>query len=307
MSTTSKEYNVIIDKVAFTMSLDELQQDRVFDRLVNKKLYKEYNGRVYYDDSSYRYNNNYLLEIVKGEYAEVSIYPYDPEHNFIRAEYNPTKLKVVGRKEMRRALIKMLNVGVVKKIFFHAPVTRLDLTVDVFNMQPNLFIHYNRATHSELHKVDNIIQSQVVGSDRSDCRITMYDKNAERRSQGKAEIGKNYQRIEMRLRNLRTTMNQLGNSFELVDKLESINFFNGDFLLDRSFSQSFRRLASKHGLNMALSLQERNDRICYRRYLEEYREHPISISDEDYSRACRIAFGSLVHTGYSDQFLSKAA
>jgi len=99
----------------------------------------------------------------------------------------------------------------------------------------------------------------------------------------------------------------LSQSSNLVDRFAAINFFEDGFLDDERFSRSFVDRVSKHGLNKALSKLSRNKRERYRRYLADYQVFPISISQSDFTDACRRAFGCMVHRTYSAQFLGRAA
>jgi hypothetical protein len=227
-----------------------------------------------------------------------SLYPINKSHNFLRVEYNPAKLGEDGRKALRKFLLKLLTVDLVKTIYFHAKVTRLDLTLDVYNMRPNLYIHKNRVKQSELHRDDGVMTSQIIGSDKSNCRITQYDKNIE---QGNTGLGNAYQRIEIRLRALDCSMHELNE--DLLKEFEKLNFFKASFLKDKGLSKKFRKRAYKHGLNSALNELDDNARRCYRRYLEDHQVYPISLNDSDFEEAHKVALGSLVHKKYKEEFL----
>ncbi len=76
---------------------------------------------------------------------------------------------------------------------------------------------------------------------------------------------------------------------------------------DASFTDSFKDDAYDHGLNYALNQIDDNLRRCYRRYLEDYRVHPISLDGVSFDRAHKTALSSLIHLEYRDQYLGLAA
>jgi len=293
----TKKQELIFDKITFTLPIEEDEREALLVRVNEPDFYQNYKRKVYRKTGG-RYKNNYQFEIHDGNTIELSLYPINKSHNFLRVEYNPAKLGKDGRKALRKFLLKFLTVNLVKTIYFHAKVTRLDLTLDVYNMKPNLYIHKNRVKQSELHRDDDVITSQIIGSDKSNCRITLYDKNIE---QGNTDSGTTYHRIEIRLRALDCSMHQL--DANLLNEFAELNFFKASFLKEKRLSKKFRNRAYKHGLNSALNELDDNDRRCYRRYLEDHQVYPISLDDSDFEEAHKVALGSLVHTKYKENFL----
>jgi hypothetical protein len=293
MASTKLKQRLIFDKVTFTFPIDEDKRQSLLERINDPECYGSYNRKVYKRTGG-RYKNNYQFTIHNGNTIELSLYPKNTNHNFSRVEYNPTNLGKEGRKALRTFLIKLLGIDIVKTIYFEATVTRLDLTLDVFNMVPNLYIHKNRVHQSEIFRVEgsNNIETQILGSDHSNCRVTLYDKHLEQGQQkGKDD---NYQRIEVRLRKLNCTMAAL--SDDLLVEIEALNFFHADFLTDGRFTKKFKREAHAQGLNFALmALTDDNKRRRYRRYLEDYRAYPIALDDLDFEKAHRRALSSLLH------------
>ena len=299
MASTKLKQRLILDKVTFTFPIDESKRMALLERINDPEFYGPYNRNVY-GNTGGRYNNNYKFEIYQENTIQLSLYPKNKNHNFSRVEYNPTKLGKEGRKALRTFLIKLLGIDIVKTIYFKATVTRLDLTLDVFNMEPNLYIHKNRVHQSVINRIEGSsnIESQIIGSDNSNCRVTLYDKHLEQgRQKGKND---NYQRIEARLRKLNCTMAAL--SDDLLVEIEALNFFHADFLTDGRFTKKFKREAHAQGLNFALNtLTDDNKRRRYRRYLEDYRAYPIASNDLNFDKAHRRALGSLLHRDLRNQ------
>lgn len=296
---------LLIDKIAFTQPIDKDQRLTVIERLSNKDVNAQYKGKFHRKRPTGRYNNNYGFNIVDDTIATISAYPIRKSQNFFRAEYNPTKLKRDGQIKLRRFFIKVLKNSTVKLIYFHAPITRIDITLDVYDMEPNLYIHLPRFRYSKIHRANDRILSQIIGN-TGECRLTMYDKNLER---GIEDSGHNsYQRIEVRFRNLRCSMHQLTDkkiSNHLLKAIKQLKFYRSGFLNDKSFSKSFRDNAYANGLNAALNDIDDNKRRRYRRYLETYRAYPISTKGLNINKARALALNTLVHLGYRDQYLAE--
>jgi hypothetical protein len=300
---------IIIDKIGFTLPIDKDKRLDLISKINNLGFYKNYKRKVYKGSDAGRYKNNYQFEVFNGITIALSLYPVNTTHNFLRVECNPARLNKEGRKNFRSFFKKLLGEEVGDKIFLESRVTRIDLTLDVYDMEPNIFIHKNRVEHSEIIKIkeqdlivniedQELILTQIIGSDRSSCRITMYNKNIE---QGIA-CDSNYQRIEIRLRNLGCSLADL--SDDLLEEFEKINFFKSDFLNDKRFSKRFCKQAYKKGLNAALSdLADDNQRRCYRRYLDRYRAETISLDDKDldFDQAYKHTLKSLVPIKYLDE------
>jgi hypothetical protein len=301
MTSIKLHQKLILDKVAITMPIVENERLPLLKRINEPDLYEPYNRKVY--RSGGRYKNNYQFTIHDGETIELAMYPIHKGHNFLRLEYNPTKLGKEGRKKLRSFLIKLLGINVVKSIYFKATVTRLDLTLDIFDMEPNLYIYKKKVEQSQVFrgKENNTMVSQVLGSDSSNCRITMYDKHLEQGIEGNT----NYQRIEVRLRKLNTTMADLSEA--LLSQIKALNFFNADSLTDTRFTKKFKREAKADGINSALMALDDNTRRRYLRHLENYRVFPIDLDNLDFGRAHRIALGSLLHPDLRDQAIARKA
>lgn len=114
--TQSASQRLIIDMISFTLHIDEGNRLLLIERINDPKFHEQYNRKVY-NNTGGRYKNNYEFSI-NGITIKLSLYPINKSHNFLRGEYNPTKLKRQGRKELRILLIKLLGNNVVKTIFY---------------------------------------------------------------------------------------------------------------------------------------------------------------------------------------------
>ncbi len=297
---------LLFDMITITLPININKREGVRDRLNDPGFYGQYNKKVYPKVAGQRYNNNYEFSIYNGTIVKLAIYPINKNHNFLRVEYNPTKLTKRGRRELRVFLIKLLGIKIMKTIYFQAVLTRLDLTLDVYDMEPNLYMHKNRVIQSSNFRGDGgKLSSQIIGSDSSNCRITMYDKNLEQQGKGKDHNGANYRRIEVRRRKLDCTMNELNDS--LLEDIKQLNFYNSKFFGDTGFSKRFLDDTLNYGLNTALSKLDDNTRRRYKRYLEDYRAFPFSLDALDFDRAHKTALSSLIHLGYRKEYLDSVA
>jgi len=80
--------------------------------------------------------------------------------------------------KVRQLFINLLVKEVVKTIYFEASVSRLYFTLDLINMESDLYI---LVKHSDLYRRNNTneILTQIVDSKSSKCCVTMYNKTYE--------------------------------------------------------------------------------------------------------------------------------
>ncbi|MBD9354825.1 hypothetical protein [Methylomonas albis] len=133
----------------------------------------------------------------------------------------------------------------------------------------------------------------------------MYDKNALRVKKGLKPVGSSYQRIEYCLRGLRCSM--YGLNSDLLKHLIKIKFYRNDFLTDTRFSKAFRSDTISNGLNFAFNQCNRNLRLRYRRYIDEYRVYPINVDGLDFDLARDRVFKHLKHNEYEKLFHKRPA
>lgn len=294
------QQRLIFDKLAFTYPIDSKKRLALIDKINQPEFYGHYNRKVY-GNTQGRYKNNYQFEIYHGNTIDLSLYPCNKQHNFLRLEFNPDKLGKEGGIELRRFLIKLLGLKEVKRIYFHARVTRLDLTLDILNMEPNLYLHIDKVRQSSIKRnKDQVITSQIVGSGNSDLRVTVYDKDIE---QGNDRAGRHKQRVELRFRKLDCTMDEL--NADLLSQFERLNFYSADFINSKRFSKRFKSTAFNEGLNTALTQSDDNRRRRYRRRLADFRVEPIDRRALNFESTQKQALGHLLHRGYRDTFFGQ--
>ncbi|MCK9608677.1 MAG: replication initiation factor domain-containing protein [Methylomonas sp.] len=288
---------LLIDMVAFTyfiaeqdrMAIVNMANSRVFQMLYQCFPQRKNNAKMA------RYKNDYGIKFAKDTQVKLSLYPINKSHRFVRLEFNPEKLGWVGRIVLRRMLVELLGRDAVLRLYFEAVVTRLDLTLDIFDMERALYVHRDRVCHSEVFRDAETgeMSSQIVGSKDSNIRIILYNKDAE---QGTSTIARNYQRIEVNYKHLNCSMDQLEPS--LADIFMSLNFFRNSFLKDRRMTKAFRKDAYSNGLNNALNKLPKADKDQYLEYLEDYRANPIDQKALRFELAHYRALKFLVHKDF---------
>ena len=182
---------------------------------------------------------------------DVSVYPVNTKHNFLRVEFNP-KLGRNGLIKARELLVNLLGIDITQTIYFKASITRIDLTVNLLGLQDEYVVFKTKTNvwrskdhpmtqHKSIHK------SQV--GPRSNVRVTFYNKNQEQQDKGKgvANPRGNYHRLEIRLRDLRLTMSQLNSS--ILQVFNTVSLYHANFLADELVPPKFLKHVQRKGLN----------------------------------------------------------
>src|SRR5664280_2112858 len=116
---TRIKYNLIFDKLSFTLPLTGLKKNQVLNRINNQEFRSKYGIRVHNSrNKRNRYKNNYSFPIDDHNSMIVSMYPIHTNHNFIRVEFNPDKLGRNGIIKARKLLVKLLGLDVTETIYF---------------------------------------------------------------------------------------------------------------------------------------------------------------------------------------------
>lgn len=306
--------NVFFDMVSFTVPVVESRRLKVKDNLF-QLLNSEPNNRIvnrvdsdpydfsdcrvkHYREINGRYNHTFHIDIpirlnVKKGYPskqgypfkeahfniKVSIYPKNKSHNFIRFEFNPAKLGEDGGFKIRALLAKILGMKLARTVFYEARLTRLDTTIDCHSAVDKFYMYMKGFSCSEIEcGVDGEIQSQICGSDRSDVRVTAYDKaeQTKRQLHGVDAESVSWVRLEIVNRDLGFSVAEISEKLEL--QFEKLSFYREDFLADAYFDDDFLVAAQADGLNAALSQLHINDRKRYLRRLEHYAFDPFKLS-----------------------------
>lgn len=307
MNTMLKQkQKFLIDMIGITQPIEEVDRRYVIRRLHSKEMDMEYKRTYLSTKKKDRYKNNYTFLVHDKTKAKVSAVPRRMEHNFIRAEFNPSKLEKIGRKKVRNFLIKILGIDIVKRIYFHSPITRIDLALDIYDMENDLYVYLPQFKNSIIIRKEDgsdKMLSQIIGKSR--IRLTMYDKLEE---QGIEDSAQNYQRLEIRFRDLRCSMHELTSpkiTKKLLRPFNILRFYRSSFIDDNRFSEAFINKAKEMGLSAAIYGLDDNMRRRYRRYLEQHRVYPISTKNLNIAKARSVALNSLVHKEYRDQFIEQ--
>lgn len=286
---------IIFDKVSVTLPIEESYRLKVKDnlfqlndkpnhRIVNRVIPDQYDRHDYrvkhYRETNGRYNHTFDINVpVNTKHGhfnfKVSIYPINKSQNFIKFEFNPTKLGANGELIIRNLLIRILGMKLARTVFYEGRLTRVDTALDCHSAVDNCYLYMKGVNCSEIiHGAGGKILSQICGSDRSDVRVTLYDKQAEQAKRLQVTTGKWF-RLEIVVRNLGFPMADIRSKLE--NHFKKLSFYSGDFLADEYFDASFLAAVQTDGLNAALSALCRNDRVRYLRRLEKYVCEPFRL------------------------------
>ena len=293
---------LFFDKVAITIPIPKPSRLDLLKKVNNPEFHSSYNRKVYSDRKG-RYKNNYQFTIANKATIEVSLYPIKVDQNFIRIEYNPAKLGKEGRKQLRVFIVQLIGISLAKRVYFDANVTRVDLTLDNYQMESNLYIYKPKSKTSSLYRQEegNRILSQVIGSDASDIRITLYDKKAQLLGINVGSKKATYQRLEIRYRLRGLTIATLNDA--LLKDIKSLHFYCDGFLTDDRFDSAFIADAYHRGLNYAMSQINDSCKRRNRTYLADYRAFPIPVSVLNFDYAHYVAFNRLLHPDFRNKEL----
>ena len=310
MNITRRKFKpqLIFDKLSFTLPLSKLKKDKVLTRLTNPGFCSKYDIRSRKPRSKgSRYHNNYSFPIDDQNSMDVSVYPVNTKHNFLRVEFNPDKLGRNGLIKARKLLVKLLGIDITQTIYFKASITRIDLTVNLLGLQDEYVVFKTKTNVSAIKRSPDDatqIDSQIAGSSRSNVRVTFYNKNQEQQDKGKgvANPRGNYHRLEIRLRHLRLTMSQLNSS--ILQVFNTVSLYHANFLADEWFSPKFLKHVQRKGLNSALSaLGDSNERRCHLRHLNQYKQKLFSIDNLNFGKPHQL-LSFLIQKGTRQQLLN---
>jgi len=234
-----------------------------------------------------RYKYTYLLTVQRNKNNRsetykvwISIYPIDKGNNFFRLQFNPNKAKQNGVKTLRWILADIIGKSNAKQLFYYAPVTRIDLALDIYNLKNEYFIHADYMRDSAIRSaINGGNPSQILGKGRT--RVSYYDKEHE---QGIVldfdKTGKsNWMRLEVQLKN-QTFENKRYTMSDLLQKLENpftiISFYTGSFIQDENFNEDFRYSVLTNGISSALHGLDTKLRRQYKAKLDLYKRNLIN-------------------------------
>lgn len=275
--------NQCIDKISFTLTVLDSHKVGIRDKLIQLSKTHGLKVRVY-SSKKERFNSVYQIFLNNGvnDFCfKILIYPLDPSHNFIKGEFNPNHAGIDGLIMIRNIFIYLLTVEDTRRIYFEAPVTRIDINID--SNSTGIMDHYiymlGANTSENVLNSQDEIESQIVGSKSSDVRFTVYNKGIELGN----ELGGDSQhfRLEARIRDIRCPINKLND--DLLKHFNKLRFFDSLFLKDQYFSKEFKFNAKENGINSALHKLDSNTRKNYLRHLNQYVRDPFDLKNIDIS------------------------
>ena len=286
----------LFDKIAFTFPVKINHRLKVLGALSNEALNKKFNVRTHKDGKG-RYKNNYTIQPYGKSKVFVSAYPKNKHDNFIRVEFNPAALSRMEKIGLRDYLIQVLGLKLVKSIYFDCRVTRLDLTVDIYQAYQDIYVYKPSAKHSDIYRDESgRMMSHIVGSDASDCRITLYNKTVEQGESDESYVGAGT-RLEVRLRNLDCSMANLDDA--LMGSIQTLKFYLPQLLDDQYVPDELSEIIYLTGLNAAFTNHcDSNQRRCFLRHIEDYAFELVDHSQLDFYRTHNDSLRFLVSKSY---------
>lgn len=265
---------VSFDKISVTLQIDDEYKLKLKDQLLQLlETYKKMGRIAKHYSHQERYGNIFRFEVPtdtdEGHFVlKILIYPMDKAHNFFKVEFNPNKLGTKGGPKLCRILNKVLGAGGANRLYAEGRITRIDLAIDVYK-PVNCFMLMKGAVKSEIIGESGKIESQIVGSEASKSRVTLYDKAAEQGHEGA------WYRLEIVMRNLGFSMSEIPQ--KLQNYFKKISFYRVTLLADGYFDGDFLAQVQADGLNAALHAQGRNVRTRYLRRLSVHQYEPFNL------------------------------
>ncbi|MBT0664211.1 hypothetical protein KI809_07835 [Geobacter pelophilus] len=242
--------SMTIDFLTMTVNVPEKEKSDVLNAFI---AYCENWGIKHHATGLYR--NQAKINSNKGQII-LSIDPWIEDHNFIRAEFNPSKVSIY---EVATALNLLLKNGF-EKLIHEGRITRIDLAFLVKYLHvSNLFVYYPKFQYSKNTLKSGKIQTAYLGDDSGPKILAIYDKNAEiQNCNNKPNMPKEnippypLTRVELRLRkqkNLKfTDLKNLENPFS------SMSMVTSPKTKDDPLRLAFLRLCRYEGFNAALNI-----------------------------------------------------
>lgn len=270
-----KRRNLIADFVSVTFSVpDELKK--------NVGGIKE--GLSSYRSISAKYVHNFIPQyfstwIFDVNYSnlkfsfKLSFNPINKNTRFFRLEFNPNKAGIRGIRKIKEILNRVLEIDDVELYIRMSRITRIDISVDRFNLKCFYYALFDRSCYSEVVTVDDNTtlarDTQVIGNGKR--RLIIYDKGYEL---GDRKL--NCMRYEMRLRNIDFSLLNIEN---LENPFVVLRLFDSRIFSDDFFSDEFLVNVTKYGIPYALhGLDDYQERRKYISELAKYERNILGIN-----------------------------
>ncbi len=248
---------IVVDKVSLVMDIRPEDREGVKSLFTNIRAEDQQNGSLhtsYAPKGMYDFAFNYRLGPlpIKGKGGKdtsnllIQLDPKSPKRPFLRFEFNPNAVGISGVEKARKFLEEALDFinthGDYPDVNERISITRLDLAVDVSGASMEDLLFYKPGLHQwEVYRLNGkgFIQTQYLGSSKSNTNFCVYDKKAQQKKNGKGELLKECTRIECRISKKSTP---------LVSILEIKNPFKNLKVLDARLVEEGNRFNEKYSL-----------------------------------------------------------
>lgn len=170
-----KPSSLFIDKIAVTIPVHPAHQANVV-KIFKEQLCGNWGAKKYGFHTSLYQN---AIKIPFGPYDKDCLLfqcaPWNPQNNFVRVEYNPSKVDINEVK----VLLNMILPGGYKSLLHTGVIRRVDIATDLSFVKPSdMVFHYPGIQCSGNYFKGGRIQSAYLGEKESQRQIVIYDKVA---------------------------------------------------------------------------------------------------------------------------------
>lgn len=264
---------LLVDKISLTLPSTTEVHDAIVENLYELQFNDENVERVIYGDLLKNYLYAIKLNFDSGEHCTTQYSPRRRRTNFVRIEYNPSKVEP----EDIRYLYTLLQACIpdFSESLLRARITRLDLAFDlpVIEVSRILVFDTPRKLVSRTFQTNGKLNALSIGSQESDRFLLVYDKGLERAIRGERIVAQITTRFELRLKDLNgwSELQLISNPFAHYTVLE---FQNAMEVSDDHIWQWFIHATNVIGAQAALSLIENKTARKRYRDLLKARQNP---------------------------------
>ncbi|GEM_PF-3177788 len=277
MNKTNLKRSLFIDHISFTIPVNKTNNKRIVHNNTKCiKTLKEVVSLKYMPNFINQYHTSWLIIITQGRntfQVKVSYNPININTRFFRIEFNPSKAGNKGIQIISKLLIHILGKQISSIIPSEANITRIDITVDRYNLRDYYYALVDNMTHSTIKAIESNQQpgrdTQILGNGKR--RLTIYDKGVEQSSSST-----NCMRHEFRTRNPKHVLNDL---YKMDNPFNELHLYDDRIFDDDLFSIEFKTTVRKEGIPTALN--QLNEYSVRRQYVNRLKRYERNIIGND--------------------------
>jgi len=277
MINTNSKRSLFIDHISLTIPVNKTSNKIIIHRNIKSiNSLNEVISLKYIPNFINQYHTSWIITIHQKDNTfkvKISYNPINRKTRFFRVEFNPSKAGDKGIKIISKLLIKILGKQISSIIPSQANITRIDITVDRYNLRYYYYALVDNMTYSTIEAIERNQQpgrdTQIIGKGKR--RLTIYDKGIEQNSSST-----NCMRYEFRIRNPKHTLNNL---YKMGNPFNELHLYDKRIFDDELFSSEFKYNVYEEGIPVALNqLNEYSVRRQYVNRLKRYERNIIGIA-----------------------------